>query len=84
MNLVYRFHLIYAFKYIHDMHIEIAKRYHIDWYDCLWLENIVDSDNLYITERKLKPLIRNSIQRLEEVEAKKASDKQKETKNDKC
>ena len=62
-------------QHIHEMHIEIAKRYHIDRYDCLWLENIVDSDNLYLTERKLKPLIERSIRELEkrEEEKKKAS-----------
>lgn len=60
---------------LHDMHYEIARRYHIDRYDCLWLENIVDSDNFYLTERKLKPLIERSIKELEkrEEEKKRAS-----------
>lgn len=62
---------------IHDMHIEIARRYHIDRYDCLWLENIVDGDNLYLTDRKLKPLIRDSIRWLEEAEAKKLKEAKK-------
>lgn len=53
---------------LHDMHYEIARRYHIDRYDCLWLENIVDSDNLYLTKRKLKPLIERSIRELEKRE----------------
>lgn len=55
---------------LHDMHYEIARRYHIDRYDCLWLENIVDSTNLYLTDRKLKPLIEDSIKRLEKLEEK--------------
>ena len=53
---------------LHNMHYEIARRYNIDRYDCLWLENIVDSTNLYLTERKLKPLIEDSIKRLEKLE----------------
>jgi hypothetical protein len=53
---------------LHSMHYEIARRYHIDRYDCLWLENIVDSTNLYLTDRKLKPLIEDSIKRLERLE----------------
>ena len=53
---------------LHAMHYEIARRYHIDRYDCLWLENIVDSTNLYLTDRKLKPLIEDSIKRLEKLE----------------
>ena len=57
-------------KSLHDMHYEIARRYHIDRYDCLWLENIVDSTNLYLTDRKLKPLIEDSIKRLEKLEEK--------------
>ena len=55
-------------KSLHDMHYEIARRYHIDRYDCLWLENIVDSTNLYLTDRKLKPLIEDSIKKLEKLE----------------
>jgi len=55
-------------KDLHAMHYEIARRYHIDRYDCLWLENIVDSTNLYLTERKLKPLIERSIRELEKRE----------------
>lgn len=56
---------------LHDMHYEIARRYHIDRYDCLQLENIVDSDNFYLTERKLKPLIERSIRELEKREEEK-------------
>lgn len=55
---------------LHEMHLEIAKRYHIDRNDCLWLENIVDSDNLYVTDRKFKPLVEESIRILEETEEK--------------
>lgn len=64
---------------LHDMHYEIARRYHIDRYDCLWLENIVDSDNLYLTKRKMKPLIERSIRELEkreEEEKKKQQDQE--------
>ena len=56
---------------MHDMHYEIARRYHIDRHDCLWLENIVDSDNLYLTERKMKPLVDNAIGELERLEEEK-------------
>ena len=63
-------------KDLHDMHYEIARRYHIDRYDCLWLENIVDSDNLYLTKRKLKPLIERSIRELEKREEEKQQDQE--------
>ena len=53
---------------LHSMHKEIARRYGINYYDCLWLENMVDSDNLYLTERRFKPLVRDSIKFLEEAE----------------
>ena len=53
---------------LHDMHYEIARRYNIARDDCLWLENIVDSINLYLTDRKLKPLIEDAIKRLEKLE----------------
>ena len=53
---------------LHDMHYEIARRYNITRDDCLWLENIVDSINLYLTDRKLKPLIEDAIKRLEKLE----------------
>lgn len=58
-------------KSLHDMHYEIARRYHIDRYDCLWLENMVDSTNLYLTDRKLKPLVRDAIKLLEKLEKEK-------------
>ena len=53
---------------LHDMHYEIARRYNIARDDCLWLENIVDSINLYLTDRKLKPLMEDAIERLEKLE----------------
>ena len=53
---------------LHDMHYEIAKRYHISRDECLWLENLVDDVNLYLTERKLKPLIGQAISLLEKAE----------------
>jgi len=62
-------------KDLHDMHYEIARRYHIDRYDCLWLENMVDSTNLYLTDRKLKPLISDAIKFLEKKEKEKNEDK---------
>lgn len=62
-------------KDLHDMHYEIARRYHIDRYDCLWLENMVDSTNLYLTDRKLKPLVSDAIKFLEQKEKEKNEDK---------
>ena len=56
---------------LHEMHKLIAEKYHIDRYDCLWLENIVDSTNLYVTEKKFKPLVRDAIKALEKEEEKK-------------
>ena len=50
------------------MHYENAKRYHIHRNDCLWLENIADDTNLYVSERKLKPLIKYAIEQLEKRE----------------
>ena len=58
-------------KDIHNMHIEIAKRYHINRDECLWLLNIVDDTNLYCTNRLLKPLIEHSISLLEKLEEEK-------------
>ena len=57
-------------KSLHDMHYEIARLYNIKRDDCLWLENIVDSTNLYVTDRKLKPLVDHSIKELEKLEKK--------------
>lgn len=62
-------------KSLHDMHYEIARRYHIDRHDCLWLENMVDSTNMYLTDRKLKPLVSDAIKFLEKKEKEKNEDK---------
>ena len=62
-------------KDLHDMHYEIARRYHIDRYDCLWLENMVDSDNLYIMHYKFRPLVKKSIELLEKKEKEKNEQK---------
>ena len=58
-------------KDLHNLHCEIAKRYHITRDDCLWLENIVDSDNLYVMDYKLKSLIEVAIKNLEKCEKEK-------------
>ena len=58
-------------KDLHDMHNEIARRYHIERNDCLWLENMVDSDNLYVVNYKFKKLVRDSIDFLEKAEEEK-------------
>ena len=55
-------------KSLHDMHYEIARRYHIDRYDCLWLENLVDSTNMYVFKQRLKPIINSAIKLLEKAE----------------
>ena len=60
---------------LHDMHYEIARRYHIDRYDCLWLENMIDRDNLYIMRYKFKPLVKKSIELLEKKEKEKNEQK---------
>lgn len=62
-------------KDLHDMHYEIARRYHIDRYDCLWLENMVDRDNLYLTHYRFRPLVRHAIKSLEEKEKEKNENK---------
>jgi len=63
---------------LHNMHYEIARRYHIKREECLWLENVVDSDNFYLTERKLKPLIDRAIRDLERLEEEKEEEKRKQ------
>ncbi len=55
---------------MHDMHNEIARRYHIKRDDCLWLENMVDSDNFYIMNYKFKAIVKSSIELLEKAERK--------------
>ena len=63
-------------KDLHDMHYEIARRYHIDRYDCLWLENQLDSTNLYVFDYKFKAIVKSSIELLEKEEKKKRGRKQ--------
>ena len=60
---------------LHDMHYEIARRYHIDRYDCLWLENQLDSTNLYVFDYKFKAIVKSSIELLEEEEKKNSKKK---------
>lgn len=59
---------------LHEMHLRIAELYHISRFDCLWLDNMVDSTNLYLTDRMFKPLVMDSIKMLEEAEAKKMAE----------
>ena len=61
-------------KDLHDMHYEIARRYHIDRDDCLWLQNIVDGDNLYIMDYKFKALVEKAISLLEKQEKEKLNE----------
>lgn len=53
----------------HAMHLEIARRYHLKYRDCLWLENVADSNELYIHDYKLKRIINCAITELEKREA---------------
>ena len=57
-------------KDLHDMHYEIARRYHIKRDNCLWLENQIDSTNLYVFDYKFKAIVESSIKLLEEEERK--------------
>lgn len=54
----------------HEMHCEIARRYHLKRDDIMWLSGIFDdwSGEMYIWDRKVKPLIRDAIRRLEAQE----------------
>ena len=56
---------------LHEMHKEIARRYGIERYDCLWLENMVDSTNLYVSKRRFRPIVEDAIRFLEKAEAEK-------------
>ena len=58
-------------KDLHDMHYEIARRYNIDRYDCLWLENLMDSTNLYVFEYQFKAIVKHAIESLEKLEKEK-------------
>jgi hypothetical protein len=55
---------------LHNMHFEIARRYNISRDDCLWLENIADNTNLYVSRYRFKPLIESAIRELEKLEEK--------------
>ena len=57
-------------KDLHDMHYEIARRYHIKRDNCLWLENQIDSTNLYVFDYKFKAIVKSSIELLEKEEKK--------------
>lgn len=54
----------------HEMHQEIARRYHVKREDILWLGGIFDdwSGEMYIWRRRIKPLIKDVIRRLEALE----------------
>ena len=52
------------------MHYEIARRYHIKRDNCLWLENQIDSTNLYVFDYKFKAIVKSSIELLEKEEKK--------------
>ncbi len=54
---------------LHEMHKRIAELYHLRWEDCLWMENMVDSDTLYVTDRKFKPIVKKTLELLEKKEA---------------
>ena len=62
-------------KDLHDMHHEIARRYHIKRDDCLWLENAIDSTNLYVFDYKFKAIVKSSIELLEKEEKDHEDDK---------
>ena len=62
-------------KDLHDMHYEIARRYNIKRDDCLWLENQLDSTNLYVFDYKFKAIVKSSIELLEEEEKKNSKKK---------
>jgi hypothetical protein len=55
-------------KDLHDMHYEIARRYHIKRDDCLWLENLMDGTNLYVFEYQFKAIVKHAIETLEKLE----------------
>ena len=56
-------YLVYVFEYI-------TRRYHIKRYNCLWLENQIDSTNLYLFDYKFKAIVKSSIELLEKEEQK--------------
>ena len=56
-------YLVYVFEYI-------TRRYHIKRDNCLWLENQIDSTNLYVFDYKFKVIVKSSIELLEKEEQK--------------
>ena len=54
----------------HEMHKEIARRYHVKREDILWLDGIFNdwSGEMYVWKRRVKPLIKDAIRRLEALE----------------
>ena len=64
-------------KDLHDMHKEIARRYHISRDNCLWLENQVDSTNLYVFDYKFKVIVKSTIKLLEEERKEEQENKKK-------
>ena len=56
-------YLVYVFEYI-------TRRYHIKRDNCLWLENQIDSTNLYVFDYKFKAIVKSSIELLEKEEQK--------------
>ena len=65
-------------KSLHDMHYEIARRYHIKRDDCLWLENQIDSTNLYVFDYKFKAIVKSAIELLEKEEKDKENEQTRE------
>lgn len=55
-------------KDLHDMHLEIARRYGLSRDECLWLANIVDTDNFYIMDYKFKKIVSTTLKLLEKAE----------------
>ena len=56
-------YLVYVFEYI-------TRRYHIKRDNCLWLDNQIDSTNLYVFDYKFKVIVKSSIELLEKEEQK--------------
>lgn len=52
----------------HDMHLEIAHRYHLPYDKIRWLDCVGDNDDLYVFNNKLKPCIKKAIRYLEKLE----------------
>lgn len=52
----------------HDMHLEIAHRYHLPYEKVRWLDGVGGNDDLYLSHNKLKPCINKAIRYLEKLE----------------